>query len=146
MTRSLNKIFPEPGQCLSVAFSQESLSPTCAGVSKCWSGKIVCPLMTVEVTSQFEVITPRILLLCQEGSRLLKRRGPGANDDQDNHQSVPNSHSASCILSSAPSVEQHSGRFMDKTRIIKGICSNDCILNDQCDDGIKLTLSCVFYF
>ena len=109
--------------------------------------KIRCPLMTVEVTSQFEVITPRILSLCQEGSsRLLQRRGPGANDDQDNQQSVTNSHSASCILSSAPRVEQNYGRFMIKTRIIKGICSNDCILNDQCDDGIMLTLSCVFYF
>ena len=35
---------------------------------------------------------------------------------------------------------------MDKMRIIKGICSIDCILNDQCDDGITLTLSCVFIF
>ena len=35
---------------------------------------------------------------------------------------------------------------MDKMRIIKRICSIDCILNDQCDDGITLTLSCVFIF
>ena len=35
---------------------------------------------------------------------------------------------------------------MDKMRIIKRICSNDCILNDQCDDGIMLTLSCAFIF
>ena len=105
-----------------------------------------CLLMTVEVTSQFEVITPRILLLCQEGSSLWRGKGPGANDDQDNYQSVTNSQSASCILSWVPSVEQNCGRFMDKMGIIKRICSIDCILNDQCDDGITLTLSCVFIF
>ena len=102
--------------------------------------------MTVDVTSHFEVITPRILLLCQEGSSLWRGKGPGANDDQDNYQSVTNSQSASCILSWVPSVEQNCGRFMDKMRIIKRICSIDCILNDQCDDGITLTLSCVFIF
>ena len=96
--------------------------------------------------SQFEVITPRILLLCQEGSSLWREKGPGANDDQDNYQSVTNSQSACCILSWVPSVEQKCGQFMDKMRIIKGICSIDCILNDQCDDGITLTLSCVFIF
>ena len=72
--------------------------------------------------------------------------GPGANDDQDNYRSVTNSPRLLHPVRRPPSVEQNCGRFMDKMRIIKRICSNDCILNDQCDDGITLTLSCVFIF
>lgn len=100
--------------------------------------------MTVEVTSQLEVITPRILSLCQEGGRLLQWEARGQMMTKTITGVLPTV-TACCILSGGPSVEQNYGRFMDKMRIIKRICSNDCILNDQCDDGITLTLSCALY-